>query len=375
MANLAEKIEAKMKASGGNSKIEVAFARFMCLHLGGDDRLKIYRKLASLLRNRFSLMDALDRIHDIFSDDGKNPGEPLAIAVAHWMRAIQNGESFSEALRGWAPPSERLMLSVGDVSHMDQALDNLIRVTEGVKRMVGPIVSASSYPAFLFCLVMLILWAIGAYMVPPMLEAAPNVKWTGVAKTLVDLSYFVQDYWWTFIVFPIVIFGILLWSMPVWKNRYRVFVDNVPPWSLYRVFIGVSWLLALAALVKAGTPVSKALRNLKNDASPYVIERVDKALTYITNGDNLGEALYKTKYNFPDKEIIGDLRIYSELDNFALALDQISTEWLNEAEATITTKAEVLNTAAILLVSAIVAWSVWGTFDMQDQLVKAMGMT
>ncbi|OPZ78500.1 MAG: Toxin coregulated pilus biosynthesis protein E [Alphaproteobacteria bacterium ADurb.Bin438] len=299
----------------------------------------------------------------------------MAIAVSYWLKSLQNGEPFSEALRGWAPPSERLMLSVGDVSHLDQALENLIRVTEGVKRMIGPIIEATSYPAFLFCLVLLILWAIGVYMVPPMIDAAPNVRWTGVAKTLVDLSEFVQDKWWVLIVFPIVLFTVLILSMPRWKNRYRVYVENVPPWSLYRVFTGVSWLLALAALVKAGTPVSKALRNLTNDASPYVVERVNKALVYITNGDNLGEALYKTKYNFPDKEIIGDLRIYSELDNFALALDQISNEWLNESEQAIATKAAVLNTVAILMVSGIVAWSVWGTFDMQDQLVKAMGMT
>ncbi|MFR8205170.1 MAG: hypothetical protein ACLU99_01710 [Alphaproteobacteria bacterium] len=38
------------------------------------------------------------------------------------------------------------------------------------------------------------------------------------------------------------------------------FFDNIPPWSLYKVFTGISWLLALSALVKGGTPVSTALR-------------------------------------------------------------------------------------------------------------------
>ncbi len=356
------------------SKIEEGYARISVRWLDGETRLRFYRKLASLLRNRFSLMDALDRMYQIYSEDGKNKGEPFAIAIACWSRSLSSGMPFSEALRGWAPSRECLMLAVGDVSHLDQALENLIRVIEGISKMVGPVVSAITYPAFLVILLMLIIYAIGAFMVPPMIEVAPDLKWQGTAKTLVDLSTWIDKNWLIMVIgFPVIATAIAI-SLPNWKGHSRVWVENIPPWSMYRIFTGVGWLLSLSALVNAGTPVSKALMQLRADATPYLLTRVNKVLGFVNNGDNLGDALYKTNFEFPDKEIIGDLRIYSELDNFAGALTQLSNEWLENSEKVIADKAGVLNMFAILAIALTVAWAVYGTFEMQDQMVRGMGL-
>lgn len=355
------------------STIEVYYAKMIC-NLSGGVRLKLYRKIASLMSNRFSLMNALDMLHATITNDGKNPGEPMAIAIASWANALQNGQPFSEALRGWAPDRERLMLSVGDVSDLESAIRNLIRVTEGTTKMIRPIKSAISYPAFLLMMVTVIIYGIGAYMVPPMLEAAPNAQWTGLAKSLADLSAWIIVYWP--IAFSIVpVCGIIIYStIGIWTGSIRAVVDNCPPWSLYKVFVGITWLLALSALVKGGTPVSNALRALRKDSTRYLKERIDKTLVFINNGDNLGQALSKTGLNFPDPEIIGDLKIYSEMDNFEEALEKMANDWLDESAFLIEQKAAVLNMVALLAVSGIIAWSVMGTFVMQDQITTAMGM-
>lgn len=348
------------------------YAMIIC-RMSNGARLKIYRKLISLLRNRFSLMDALDRIRGIITNDGKNPDEPLALAILYWSRSLQNGNPFSVALEGWAPASERLMLSVGDVSHLEGALENLIKVTEGTTKMKQPLVSAISYPMFLSMMTVLIIYAIGVYMVPPMMSAAPNTRWTGSARDLVQLSAWIQKNWLLAFSFLPTVFFLIYLTLGRWKGKTRAWFDNVPPWSLYRIFVGVTWMLAMAALVRAGTPVSQALRSLRHDASPYLLYRIDSALVFINNGDNLGEALNKTGLGFPDKEIIGDLRIYSEMDNFQGALDQMANEWLENSVTGISQKAAVLNMVATLFVSGAIAWAVMGTFSMQDQITKAMG--
>ena len=354
------------------SDINRYYAMIIC-RMSNGARLKIYRKLISLLRNRFSLMDALDRIRAIITNDGKNPDEPLALAILYWSRSLQNGNPFSVALEGWAPASERLMLSVGDVSHLEGALENLIKVTEGTTKMKQPLVSAISYPMFLSMMTVLIIYAIGVYMVPPMMSAAPNTRWTGSARDLVQLSVWIQKNWLIAFAFLPTVFFLIYLTLGRWKGKTRSWFDNVPPWSLYRIFVGVTWMLAMAALVRAGTPVSQALRSLRHDASPYLLFRIDSALVYINNGDNLGEALNKTGLGFPDKEIIGDLRIYSEMDNFQGALDQMANEWLESSVVGISQKAAVLNMVATLFVSGAIAWAVMGTFSMQDQITKAMG--
>ncbi len=355
------------------NKIEEYYAKLI-IQFSNKTRLKLYRKIASLMRNRFSLMDALDMLHDSASNGGKNPGEPLAIAIASWGRALNNGKTFSDALHGWAPSRERLMLSVGDVSDLEGALLNLIKVTEGSTKMIRPIIGAIAYPSFLMMMAILIIYAIGVYMVPPMIDAAPNVIWRGMAKDLVDLSDWIKDNWlFAFSSLPIVMF-IIYFTIGIWTGKIRAAFDNLPPWSLYKVFVGISWLLALSALVKGGTPVSTAMRALRRDASKYLRERIDKTMVFINNGDNLGQALAKTGLNFPDKEIISDLKIYSELDNFEEALDNLANEWLEESVYMIEEKAGILNMVALLAIGAVIAWAVMGTFEMQDQITSGMGM-
>lgn len=354
------------------NKVEEHYAK-MILQFSNKTRLKLYRKIASLMKNRFSLMDALDMLHDGASNGGKNPSEPLAIAIASWGRSLNNGMTFSDALKGWAPDRERLMLSVGDVSDLESALLNLIKVTEGSTKMIRPIVGAITYPAFLTMMSVLIIYAIGVYMVPPMIDAAPTVVWRGMARDLVDLSAWIKDNWLIAFASLPVTMAVIYFTIGIWTGKVRAFFDNIPPWSLYKVFTGISWLLALSALVKGGTPVSTALRALRRDASRYLKERIDKTLVYVNNGDNLGQALAKTGLDFPDREIIGDLKIYSELDNFEEALDKLANDWLEESVYMIEEKAGVLNMAALLSIGGVIAWAVMGTFEMQDQITSSMG--
>lgn len=362
---------ALLKAAKQLNIVEHFYARLIC-SMSGKTRLKIYRKLSSLLHNRFSLMDALERVHNIITNNGKKPNEPMALAIASWSRNLSNGQSFSEALKGFAPNRERLMLSVGDVADLEGALKNLIKVAEGSAKMIGPIISALAYPAFLVILTVLVIYAIGAYMVPPMVEAAPDTRWRGLAADLAWLSNWIIHYWPFAFATPPVLFIVIFFTLGNWTGGIRVIFDRFPPWSIYRVFSGVCWLLALAALVKAGTPVSIAMRSLRADSNRYLRERIDKSLVYINNGDNLGDALYKSETGFPDDEIIGDLRIYSELDNFEAALDRMANEWLEESVTGISDRAAVLNMIAILMVCGVIAWAVMGVFEMQDQITSSM---
>ena len=354
------------------SAIEIKYAQMICL-CSNKTRLKMYRKLASLMANRFSLMDALELLYQGASDNGKNPYEPMAIAIVCWMKVLQNGLTFADALKGWAPGRERLMLSTGDVSNLESALLNLIKVTEGSTKMIRPIIGAIAYPSFLTMMSVVILYCIGVYLVPPMLEAAPGIYWKGTAADLVGVSEWIQEYWLVAFASIPTIMLIVYATIGIWTGSLRVIFDRIPPWSLYKIFIGISWLLAMAALIKGGTSVSSAMSALRRDANSYLRERIDKALKYINNGDNLGNALYKTETEFPDKEIISDLAVYSELDNFEEAIDNLANEWLEESVYVIEQRASILNMIALLSIGGVIAWAVMGVFDMQDQITSTMG--
>ena len=98
MAGEKKKKSSIQKAMKNLGKVEEAYAKII-INCSNKVRLKLYRKIASLMRNRFSLMDALDMLHDSASKGGKNPGEPLAIALAAWGKSLNNGKTFSDALQ------------------------------------------------------------------------------------------------------------------------------------------------------------------------------------------------------------------------------------------------------------------------------------
>lgn len=361
------------KQAGVSHSLNFWYARLI-VRTFTSDRISVYRKLKSLIHNRFSLMEALERLYQIASKDGKNPDDTMAIALSSWMTSVRNGDSLSVAMRGWAPATELLMLSVGDITNLELALENTIKVVEGMKRMKAPVIEAVSYPLFLLFLTTILIWGVGKFLVPPMVDAVPDLQWKGLAKSLVDLSYFVAEHpYWLFFPFPIACV-IISWTFPRWRAGLRPLIDRFPPYSIYRIFIGVGWLLSLSALIKAGTPVSRALRLLRTDSSRYLLYRIDRTIVFVNNGDNLGDALYRTRLGFPDDEVIGDLRIYAELDNFPAALEQLADDWMEDSVRIIEQKAAWLNNFAILAIAATVAWAVMGTFAMQEQMVAGMGL-
>lgn len=347
--------------------LSVKFARFS-FNGSSESRLRIYHKLASLLRNNFSLSDALERIWMIESYDGKKVEEAPAVALSAWIYELQKGKSFADAISGWVPERERMMLMAGDMSRLEVSLVNLIRVSEGYKRILEPLKSALAYPSFLILLTFLLLIMIGLKMVPPMAEFFEGKEVGGMAGSLIDLSEFMLHYWFYIPPAVIAVFVLMGLSLKYLTGPIRKVLDKAPPWSLYRMFSGVSLLLSLSALVKAGVPIVKGVQMIRKDSTIYLTERLDLTLAYMRNGSNLGQALNRTGFEFPTREIIGDLSIYSELDNFQEALEKIANEFLEDSIKLIKAQAGILNGIALMFIFAVVAWVLFGIFDISNQI-------
>ena len=66
-------------------RLEKLYAKIV-FRLNTSKRMATCRKLASLLRNEFTLMNALGRIEMIESRGGRKPGEPFAIVMRQWQK-------------------------------------------------------------------------------------------------------------------------------------------------------------------------------------------------------------------------------------------------------------------------------------------------
>lgn len=354
------------------NRLELWYARLI-FRMNTEKRMAMIRKLASLLRNNFTLMDALNRLEMIESNGGKKPNEPFAIVMRIWQQNLECGMSFSETTRGWLSDEETLLVTSGNISNLVVALENTTRVVDGIGRIRRAMRNAVAYPLFLLALTFGIVVMVGLYLVPPLVEVAGNdVIWRGSARGLIAMSEFMVANWYWFMIGFCLIIVLIGASLEHLSGRLRVLLDKMPPWSIYKIHISVGWLMSLSSMVAAGIAMPDAMRMLADNSNTYLRNILEDALHHIANGNNLGVALLKTGNNFPNKDIVGDLMIYADMAEFDKNLTAIANDYLDESVRKMESISNVLNSVGILMVSAIIAWVVLGTFQMQDQITAAL---
>jgi len=354
------------------SKIDLLYAK-LSVRFDTQKRMAISSKIVSLLKNNFTLMDALHRIEMIESKNGKKPDEPFAICMREIQKDMERGMSFSEATRGWVPNDETLLLMSGNISSLVTSLENVARVVNGSGRIKRAMVSALAYPLFLFALTIGLVVMVGLYLVPPLTQAAgSDIVWRGTAKSLIWASDFSSKYLIHFTVGIIAVIGVIALSLPLWTGKLRTIFDNYPPWNIYKLQVSVSWMMSLSAMVMADVAVPDAMRLLADNSNRYLSYILNEALHHIANGENLGNALAATGMNFPNEEIIGDLVIYSDMNDFAKNVSKIANDYMETSVRKMESLSGALNALGMAMVSAVMGWVVMGTFAMQEQITSAL---
>jgi type II secretory pathway component PulF len=97
----------------------------------------------------------------------------------------------------------------------------------------------------------------------------------------------------------------------------------------------------------------------------WLHDRLSKTIFYFSSGYNLGQALEATGTDFPDRELVDDLVIYSELSGFDRILYGLGREWVDNGMERIKQQSSVLNTAAIVFIGAVLGWFTYAVVSIQ----------
>ena len=330
-------------------------------------RIRMYRKLSSLVSTGMPLPRALDLLWQMASSSGRNERARLAVIVNDWRKQVYDGVSFGKAMNGTVPDGEWTVIEAG-AHNLGSALEDAAQLVEASQKMSGAVVGAAGYPLFLFGLVITLMWIFGTEAIPAFAQIKPTDQWTGLAAGLASMSHFVQVGLIPLLAGLALLLGVTIWSLPRWTGDWRTRFDNYPPWSFYRLIVGSSTLITLIAFIKAGMPVPEALRRIRDNANPWLRERLDAALFYMNNGFNLGEALYKAGHAFPAEEIVEDLRIYASLGSFEESLQLLSKEWLSQSIQNLKAVGDSLRVIGMILVAGAIATIQAGIFSIQAQI-------
>jgi type II secretory pathway component PulF len=343
------------------------FAR-MQFRSDAKTRQGLWRKLGKLLKDGIPIISGLQEIRKL-----RKPSAPASVAIEEWIRGMNNGRKLSEVVVPWVNAQEAMLILAGEQSGtLDEALESVVKVARAGSAIRGAVVSGLAYPIFLLVLAFAALYFFGFRIIPAFQKAAAPDVWTGLARTMIDASGFIQ-HWLLWIAAALVLLVIAFFAaLPRWNSALRVKLDRFVPFSIYRVMQGSSWLIALSALVQAGMRIETAIDQLGRNASAWARVRCDAALKGLRAGRDLGESLSRSGYEFPDREIISDIRLYATKSGFDVALRTIGDEWITEAVERVKALMHLVFAVSLLVVGFVVMFIAAGFGALQMQLMEIM---
>lgn len=349
------------------ASIEAKLARLLFKWDGGARR-RLWLKLAKLIGNGVPILVALQSIHDRrVASSGKS--HPHAIATKHWITGIKNGSRLSNMLKGWADDDERMLISAGEQSGaMEKTLISAAMVMEAKNRIKGAVIGGLAYPFVLVCITFAMIYMFSIKIVPAFTEIVKGDNWVGMARHVVDLSHFFQNWLWLIALLFVAVLLAFSFSLARWDGKARITLDRYIPYSVYRIVLGSTWLISFSALVEGGLRIENALRELATTASPWMRTRINACLRGMQSGLSVGDALIRAGYEFPDREIIDDLGIYSSLSGFDVALSMLGKEWLDESVNQIKSRMQVVFGVSILLLAVVIGFMASGLISMELQV-------
>jgi len=335
-------------------------------------RLRTWQMMAVMLQNKIGIDQILAELYDRASDGGEKPKDTLAMIYAEWRTSILNGGRFADAINGWVPTMERMVIMSGEQSgNLPKAFESVIEIVETNRKVQSAVLGGLFYPTILIMATIGYLFLFGIKVIPEFTRILDVSTWGPLAKSLHTLSMFTINYGVFLIVGVIAMVVAVAVTMPMFTGPFRIRLDKLPPWSLYRLVVGSGFLFALSALLNGGMRIKDALVAIKGTATPYLNERIEAYLYGINGGQNAGDAMKNAGYNFPSKDIVADLGIYSKYSgDFGDALDRVGKQWMRMGLQTIQAQMKVLNGMAIAFMALVLMWIVAGFFAIQQEIAS-----
>jgi len=344
------------------------FFRFAVkFEFNAQKRYKFYMKLTQLLENGVSLDRSLQQIQSL---SNTSSGSALPKAYELWYKNIINGQNFGQIMAPYVPTSETILLEAGSQSgKLVDALRYTATSIEQQSKVKKAIVGAAAYPALLLAMLIAAMLMASYNVIPTFAEIIPVEEWQGISALVAASTSFIRDYSLYIMVGLIAFFTLIGYSLPRWTSKSRILFESIPPWSIYRIWQGSSFLLAISSMMSSGVKIDDiSLNKIAKQSDPYLRQRINGIKKHIISGHNLGDALFKAGYNFPDSEIISDLQIYAQLRGFEQNLIWITRSWVDSLVEKVNATMKIVNTIILMLIALVIGCLITAFYDIFQQI-------
>lgn len=349
-------------------------ARLLFPHL---QKKKLYHRirLTAKVREPFA-----DSINEMMRRAREQRSGVMYAALKSISARLGRGRTIGEALTGWVPHEERMLLSAGDKRGYDGfagAIDEILYLQDATKSMVSRTIMGILPPiGIVIAQYILMLWMALAFTQKALklTHVSPH-QLTGLAHQFYVVGIFAQSVWaWILPIVVLLLIAGVLFSMPNWTKpvALRRFMDKLPPYSLYKAIVGARWTLAFAAMGKAGIPYEIIFQETSKMSAPWLKLILRDTERLYRRGRGLGHAFSATGHGFPSKSLVDDLGAFGDRPGFEETLAVLARD---RVEQTIILSGVISNILAAIGYAFAAAGSFWIMMSfnaMQTQIQTAI---
>lgn len=347
--------------------------------LNPHKRIFIYQSMYRLLRNGRGLDDTIEKVYEVISDQGRRKKEfyvlPRAdvVFLHDALLRLKQGEVLADTLFEWVPEQEAMTLQTGEeTGELSKACDAVLRQVQKTSLIKSTIFRALIYPVVLSLVGIGVMIFINQNLMPSIERIMRGQPLTGWAALLSRVSDMFLNYGACgALVIGGAIIGLVV-AMPRWRGPNRVWFDRIPPFALYRLLFGSTFIMSLSSMVKAGISEDEGLARMKERANPWLRQRIEGARYGLAMGDNLGIALENAGHEFPDRQAIAFIKILAEQEDYEDSLEQYGNDWLDDSIKFIEKAAKVVNFIGILMVGSIIFLAVAGMLSINQNILQML---
>ncbi len=333
-------------------------------------QIEFMLELGTWLKDNVKPVEALNGMSECYATLGKSKTIP-AQACQSMLSSLNQGRTISDGMKGYFNSYLITVFKAAEESGtVNESLLMLREDREAIKALKGILTKKVSPPAVY--LVMLLFSS-----VPLVREVFPSLakgksfgmnieEWPSPAGQYYTIMNSMSDYWF------LIALGIVVIAMVgshFFKNNvseFRMELDELPGFNIYRIIASNSFLKTLSILLKSHIPVRRSLEIIEENSTNYVGFHARKAQSELDKGKGelgvilntgliRGDALVKMGYltNSPSQEAkVHGLRITAER---AIEMAQksvlMSSIWIAAVAWLSVATLVILNAASILVLS------------------------
>ena len=347
-------------------------AKFLKAQFAFKLRLKFYQELIALLNAGYSRGEALEVLWRLRTNEGKDTKSTLARIYTDIRLKIQNGLSFGEAIRQWVPNEDFMILdTIEDSDEFASYLARFCRTLETNRKRKNSLAGSLGYPVLLLTMAYGVLVYFSLQIAPELNRLFAIENWQGLAYGLYATGKFLALIIPVVILLTLLVPLVLVLSFSSWSSDLRVYADKFPLYSSYRTWNGAIFLQSMGCLMSSGLTSMEAVSKIIPNANTYLRDRLEMVRYHMLDGDNLGEALSKTRGSWPDRTVNLSLQIFSQAPDFPKQLLVISEKMLEERSEALNRNILVIRSVSFIIVFSTILSVVAAMYDIQSQITSS----